>query len=153
MKLQKFQNQKHHLHFQNHIVIKFDWTLQNLEKNISVEHLLFYEIVKLIERAHIMYESLFFTYMHVPLLWITSVFSSTRAVCMAWYRDVTDRNFEIIWTYAATDYFIILWESILIDDFKMYFLFLLKLKIIVYLLSGTIRYIRYDFFKMWHTCK
>ena len=87
-----------------------------------------------------MYESLFFTYMHVPLLWIPSVSDSTRAVCMAWYCDVTDRNFEIIWTYAATDYFIILWESILIDDFKMYFLFLLKLKIIVYLLSGTIRY-------------
>ena len=84
-----------------------------------------------------MYESLFFTYMHVPLLWITSVSYSTRAVCMAWYCDVTDRNFEIIWTYAATDYFIILWESILIDDFKMYFLFLLKLILIVYLLSGN----------------
>ena len=97
-----------------------------------------------------MYESLFFTYMHVPLPWITSV--SIRAVCMAWYCDVTDRNFEIIWTYAATDYFIILWESILIDDFKMYFLFLLKLKIIIHLLSGTIRYrtvyifIKYEFF-------
>ena len=139
MNLQTCQNKKQHLHFQNHVIIEFDSILKNLEKNISVEHLLSYEIVKLIERAHIMYESLFFTYMHVPLLWITSVSYSTRTVCMAWYCDVTDRNFEIIWTYAATDYFIMLWESILIDDFKMYFWFLFKLKIIVDLPSGKIR--------------